>query len=577
MLLLLLSTASSSFAGSATWQASPATGDWNTATNWMPNTVPNGPSDTATFALSNTTGVSLSADTEVNGIVFNPGASAFTIATSPGFQLTISGVGITNNSGIAQNFVAAVDSNGSNGLIAFTNSATAGSQTSFTNNGGAVSGAEGGVTEFFDISTAGNGSFTTNGGAASGGFGGAARFFRHSSAGNGIFTTKGGAVAGGDRGFTQFFNDSTAGYGTFTNNGSALSGAGGAEMNFFDRSTAGNGTFTNNGAVAGADALGGFIYFFHASTAADSAITNNGSEVSGGGGTTIFSDTSTAGRCTLVADGGLNGGGFIRFDADSSGGTARVAVFGNGNLDISGHGSPGVAVGSIEGNGNVFLGANNLTVGTHNLNTLFSGVIQDGGATGGTGGSLTKIGNGQLVLRHRNTYTGGTTIKHGKLVVNNKGGSGTGSGAVQVDAGTLGGTGVIAGAVTIGDGSGPRAFLSPGFKSDVNPGTLTIQSVLTFNSDASYHSGLNTNTAKADQVVALGVTINSGALFVFTDLGSGTLTPGTVFTIIDNTSATPIAGNFSNLPDGSTFTSNGNTYKVNYEGGTGNDLTLTVQ
>src|SRR5439155_16275992 len=274
--------------------------------------VPNGPSDTATFALSNTTGVSLSADTEVNGIVFNPGASAFTIATSPGFQLTISGVGITNNSGIAQNFVAAVDSNGSNGLIAVTNSATAGSQTSFTNNGGAVSGAEGGVTEFFDISTAGNGSFTTNGGAASGGFGGAARFFRHSSAGNGIFTTKGGAVAGGDRGFTQFFNDSTAGYGTFTNNGSALSGAGGAEMNFFDRSTAGNGTFTNNGAVAGADALGGFI----------------------------------------------------RFDADSSGGTARVAVFGNGNLDISGHGSPGVAVGSIEGNGNVFLGANNLTVGT---------------------------------------------------------------------------------------------------------------------------------------------------------------------------------------------------------------------
>src|SRR5205807_1881086 len=227
---------------------SPATGDWNTATNWMPNTVPNGPSDTATFALSNTTGVSLSADTEVNGIVFNPGASAFTIATSPGFQLTISGVGITNNSGIAQNFVAAVDSNGSNGLIAFTNSA------------GAVSGAEGGVTEFFDISTAGNGSFTTNGGAASGGFGGAARFFHHSSAGNGIFTTKGGAVAGGDRGFTQFFNDSTAGYGTFTNNGSALSGAGGAEMNFFDRSTAGNGTFTNNGAVAGADALGGFIY-----------------------------------------------------------------------------------------------------------------------------------------------------------------------------------------------------------------------------------------------------------------------------------------------------------------------------
>ena len=38
-----------------------------------------------------------------------------------------------------------------------------------------------------------------------------------------------------------------------------------------------------------------------------------------------------------------------------------------------------------------------------------------------------------------------------------------------------------------------------------------------------------------------------------------------------------MAGSFSNLPDGSTFTSNGNNYKVNYQGGDGNDLTLKVQ
>ena len=60
-------------------------------------------------------------------------------------------------------------------------------------------------------------------------------------------------------------------------------------------------------------------------------------------------------------------------------------------------------------------------------------------------------------------------------------------------------------------------------------------------------------------------------------VGSATLASGTIFTVINNTSATPIAGAFSNLPDNSTFTSNGNTYKVSYEGGTGNDLTLTVQ
>ena len=72
------------------------------------------------------------------------------------------------------------------------------------------------------------------------------------------------------------------------------------------------------------------------------------------------------------------------------------------------------------------------------------------------------------------------------------------------------------------------------------------------------------------------MTINSGATFTFVDTGTGTLTVGTVFTVINNTSASPIAGTFSNLADGSIFTSNGNNFQASYTGGTGNDLTLTV-
>ena len=60
-------------AGSATWDLNPGSGDWNTAANWTPMTVPNGPADIATFALSNTTSVSISANTEVNGITFTSG------------------------------------------------------------------------------------------------------------------------------------------------------------------------------------------------------------------------------------------------------------------------------------------------------------------------------------------------------------------------------------------------------------------------------------------------------------------------------------------------------------------------
>src|SRR4026207_2002098 len=66
------------YAGSATWNLNTASGDWNTATNWTPATVPNGPADIATLGVSNSTDVSVSTATEVDGIIFNPSASVFT-------------------------------------------------------------------------------------------------------------------------------------------------------------------------------------------------------------------------------------------------------------------------------------------------------------------------------------------------------------------------------------------------------------------------------------------------------------------------------------------------------------------
>ena len=60
--MLLLLTATSVFAGSATWNLNPANGEWETATNWTPATIPNGPNDTATFRISNTTDIVLKND-----------------------------------------------------------------------------------------------------------------------------------------------------------------------------------------------------------------------------------------------------------------------------------------------------------------------------------------------------------------------------------------------------------------------------------------------------------------------------------------------------------------------------------
>src|SRR5439155_22680605 len=183
-----------------------------------------------------------------------------------------------------------------------------------------------------------------------------------------------------------------------------------------------------------------------------------------------FTNSASTGELTVFtafASDFCCGWGTILFEDDSTGGTARVEVFaGNpdipkGNLDISAHNAPGVTVGSIEGTGTVFLGPNNLTVGSNNLITHFSGVMQNLGIGGGVGGSLTKIGIGTLTLSRVNTYIVGTTINRGTLLISNSIGSGTGTGAVQVNAGRLGGSGIIAGAVTIGTGSGTGAFLAP--------------------------------------------------------------------------------------------------------------------
>lgn len=121
---------------------------------------------------------------------------------------------------------------------------------------------------------------------------------------------------------------------------------------------------------------------------------------------------------------------------------------------------------------------------------------------------------------------------------------------------------------------GAGTFLAPGVN---GTGTITCKSALTFNADATYSCEVNSTQSKSDRVVAnKGVTIQNGALFSFLARGHGTLPVGTVFTVIQKNGHSPITGTFANLPGGTTFTAGGNSYQASYEGGDGNDLTLTV-
>jgi autotransporter-associated beta strand protein len=258
----------------------------------------------------------------------------------------------------------------------------------------------------------------------------------------------------------------------------------------------------------------------------------------------------------------------VTFEKASTGGTATITLNGNAKLDITPHNPPGVTIGSLAGAGSILLGGNTLTIGSNNQSTTFSGVTQ------GTGG-MSKTGTGTLTLSGANSYSGGTTVSAGVLNVSNTTGSGTGTGPVNVNTGTLAGSGIIAGVTTIGSGTG--AFLAPaaGGKKQL---TLTIQSALTFNSDATYTCTFKAkkNKAKTDKVVANGVTINGGASVNLRGQTQGSLKQGLRLTLISNTSANPISGTFSNLPDGGIVTINGNNFQASYEGGDGNDLTLTV-
>ena len=271
----------------------------------------------------------------------------------------------------------------------------------------------------------------------------------------------------------------------------------------------------------------------------------------------------------VIAEAGTNGGfgGTILIEGDPVLEPCQFQVFGNGTLDLA-NATGTIAIGSLSGSGIVLLDGNSLTVGSNNFDTTFSGVIQESGA-------LTKTGTGTLTLTWANTYIGPTTVSAGTLIASNMSGSATGRGSVNVNAGTLGGKGLIQGPVIIGTGNGAGAFLAPSIGWN-QPARLTLKKTLTFKADSNYTYKLNTNNARADQVIAKGVTIESGAQFDFQAVANKRLTSGTVFTAISNTSANPISGTFANLPDGSTFTVGRNNFQVSYSGGDGNELTLTV-
>jgi autotransporter-associated beta strand protein len=443
------------YGGSATWNQNPTSGDWNTAANWTPNTVPNGVSDIATFSTSSIYNVDFppSSNTTLDSLIFEPGGTQFLISVAPHAHLTFVGGGLVDRSTTFPQLYVAFG-----GSVAFQNNARS----------------------------------------------------------NGFLEMTGAA----------FFSDQAR--------------------------------------------MSGFLNCY--------------GELSGvnHGGVVIFADRSTVTGVVNVFE-GVNGGaaGTVYFNDDCTADPSFLFVRGHAVVDISGHNAPGLAVSVLDGvGGRIYLGSNNLSVKNEYVVSARPTSIQllDGGNGGGSGGTLTKIGNASslLTLSGNNSYSGGTFVEGGTLFIDaNMSRNPVGSGDVHIDNGTFGGAGRVNGNVFVGAGTGAAARLMVG-GGTLEGGLLTIAQGLSFASDGTYETGINTKSAHANQVQANGITIAAGAQISVIANGENELTLGTVFTIVDNTAATATSGTFNNLPDGGTIIVGNNTFQANYEGGDGNDLTLTV-
>ncbi len=276
-------------------------------------------------------------------------------------------------------------------------------------------------------------------------------------------------------------------------------------------------------------------------------------KLNGGG-----SGTQIAGGTLIANDGSIQYSSFAPVTASS-----RFELLGTGNFDTSGSGA--VTVGSIEDNGNIFLGGGNLISGITNLTTIFSGIMQDGGVGGGTGGSFTKVGTATLRLTGANTYTGGTMVNGGRLLANNFTGSGTGSGAVTVTntGSVLGGISTIGGPVTVNSGA---ALL--GGDATTASGSLNVANNLTLNSGSIIELVLGAPGAHSTLARTGGTwTFAPNQRFTFLDAG---VQPGMYDAIITGLAADP-GGEAS-----WTITNAGFTGTFSYDGAGNIDLNLSA-
>lgn len=249
--------------------------------------------------------------------------------------------------------------------------------------------------------------------------------------------------------------------------------------------------------------------------------------------------------------------GKITTSTDSDGGwlvLGNSKGYGNASIDLSDNitilhnysNDVTIEIGQLTGTAKSYLGAggqaaNTITwkIGGKNTSFTFDGIINNAQyKNSGAKAAIIKAGSGRMTVTNSNTYSGGTTIEKGTLIVNNTTGSGTGTGSVTVKTGgVLSGTGNISGYVTVNSGG----YLFPGETPEI--GDLTISNSVTINAGGYLISNVKADTKESDKVIVSG-TLNVNGTNLYLNKLTGSYSNGDQFKIVQ---CSNIVGNIATV------------------------------